>query len=228
MKNVIKIVLIPFTLVLLNACSLSLDEVQRDAAYYTFNNQDTAFIINYKYVQDQIITYINEEGETLRFKVLENETKKRTYRSRGTFSGGDGLLENYYDCKIIRFEIIENPSSEQYAMVNYIFSKNKNILTNGLNLPMWNVPVYSYIDEHQNCVNIFLKEYTTVPTSSLTINGHLFNKVITINSNSDQNNTNNLFGPLTQNINQLKYDYDFGIIQFKDIDGRLWSVVYPE
>ncbi len=75
---------------------------------------------------------------------------------------------------------------------------------------------------------MFLKEYTTLPTSSLTINGHLFNKVVTINSNSDQNNTNNLFGPLTQNINQLKYDYDFGIIQFKDIDGRLWSVVYPE
>ncbi|MFT5256231.1 MAG: hypothetical protein ACI9RL_001587, partial [Candidatus Paceibacteria bacterium] len=42
MKNVIKIVLIPFTLVLLNACSLTLDEVQTDAAYYTFNNQDTA------------------------------------------------------------------------------------------------------------------------------------------------------------------------------------------
>jgi len=52
--------------------------------------------------------------------------------------------------------------------------------------------------------------------------------VVTINSNSDQSNTNDLFGPLTQNINQIKYDYDFGIIEFKDIQGSLWRLVYPD
>ena len=213
---------------LFTACSLSLNEVQTNAAYYSFNDEDTSLIINYNYVPEQIITYTNEQGGTLGFKVIENETRKKEYRSRGTFSGGGGLLENYYDSKIIRFEIIENPSSEQYAKVNYIFSKNKDILTNGLNFPMWNVPLYSYIDEHQNSVNIFLKEYNALPTSSLSINGHLFNKVITIDSNSDQSTNNSTFGPLTQNVNEIVYDYDFGIIQFKDINDTLWSLVYPQ
>ena len=228
MKNPIKIVLISLGLLLFWSCSLDLNQENTNAPYYTFNNQDRSFMINYQYVAGQTIRYVNQNGDTLHFRVLENQTSKNASYSDGSLSGGEGLLENYYDSKIIQLEILENPSTEQYALVNYIFSKNKDILTNGLNFPMWNVPLYSYIDEHQNSVNIFLKEYNALPTSSLSINGHLFNKVITIDSNSDQSTNNSTFGPLTQNVNEIVYDYDFGIIQFKDIDGRVWSVVYPQ
>ena len=228
MKNPIKIVLISLGLLLFWSCSLDLNQENTNAPYYTFNNQDRSFMINYQYVAGQTIRYVNQNGDTLHFRVLENQTSKNASYSDGSLSGGEGLLENYYDSKIIQLEILENPSTEQYALVNYIFSKNKDILTNGLNFPMWNVPLYSYIDEHQNSVNIFLKEYNALPTSSLSINGHLFNKVITIDSNSDQSTNNSTFGPLTQNVNEIVYDYDFGIIQFKDINDTLWSLVYPQ
>ena len=228
MKNTINTIITTLVFSLLCSCSMSLNQEQTDAPYYQFNNQDSALIINYNYVPDQIITYQNDEGQTIRFKVLSNQTSKNASYSDGSLSGGEGLLENYYDSKIIRFEILENTSEQPHAAVNYIFSKNSNTLNNGFNFPMWNVPVFSYIDEPQNTANIFLEPYNTLPKTSLTIDGHQFNKVVTINSNSDQSNTNNLFGPLTQNINQIRYDYDFGIIEFKDIQGRLWRLVYPD
>ena len=64
--------------------------------------------------------------------------------------------------------------------------------------------------------------------TSVSINGHQFNKVITINTNSNDSGNDDSFGPLLQNVNEILYDYDFGIIQFKDINDTIWSLVYPQ
>ena len=226
MKNPIKIVFVSLSFLLFWSCSLDLNQENTDAPYYTFNNQDRSFMINYQYVAGQTIPYVNQSGDTLHFRVLENQTSKNASYSDGSLSGGEGLLENYYDSKIIQLEILENTSTEPYAMANYIFSKNNNVLNTGINFPMWNLPLFSFIDEVQNSVNIFINQ--DQETTTLTINGHQFNNVIKLISNSTNSNNDSRFGPLSQNVNELWYDYDFGIIQFKDINDILWSVEYPK
>ena len=226
MKHTFKIVLISLSLLLLVSCSLNQEQADANIPYYTFNNQDRSLIINYPYTQGQIIRYVNQNGDVLHFRVLENQTSKNASYSEGSLSGGSGILENYYDGKTIRFEILENPSTEPYAMANYIFSKNNNALNTGINFPLWNLPLFSFIDEIQNAVNIFLNQESV--TSTLTVNGHQFDKVIILSSDSDDSNNDSRFGPLLQNVNKLWYDYDFGIIQFKDINDILWSVEYPQ
>ena len=226
MKNPIKIVFVSLSFLLFWSCSLDLNQENTDAPYYTFNNQDRSFMINYQYVVGQTIPYVNQSGDTLHFRVLENQTSKNASYSDGSLSGGEGLLENYYDSKIIQLEILENPSTEPYALVNYIFSKNNNTLNRGINFPMWNLPLFSFIDEVQNSVNILINQ--DQETSTLTINGYQFNNVIKLRSNSTNSNNNSRFGPLEQNVNELWYDYDFGIIQFKDINDTLWSIDYPK
>jgi len=52
--------------------------------------------------------------------------------------------------------------------------------------------------------------------------------VITINTNSNDSGNDDRFGPLLQNVNEILYDYDFGIIQFKDINDTIWRVDYPQ
>jgi len=91
---------------------------------------------------------------------------------------------------------------------------------------MWNLPLFSFIDEVQNSVNIFINQ--DQETTTLTINGHKFNNVIKLISNSTNSNNDSRFGSLSQNVNELWYDYDFGIIQFKDINDTLWSIEYPK
>lgn len=226
MKHTFKIVLTSLSLLLLVSCSLNQEQADANIPYYTFNNQDRSLIINYPYTQGQTIRYVNQNGEVLHFRVLENQTSKNASYSEGSLSGGSGILENYYDGKTIRFEILENPSTEPYAMANYIFSKNNNVLNTGINFPMWNLPLFSFIDEVQNSVNIFINQ--DQETTTLTINGHKFNNVIKLISNSTNSNNDSRFGSLSQNVNELWYDYDFGIIQFKDINDTLWSIEYPK
>jgi len=226
MKNTHKIVMICFSLLLFLSCSLNLDQENTNVPYYSFSNQDRSFIINYPYTEGQTIPYVNQNGDLLHFRVLKNQTSKNASYSDGSLSGGEGLLENYYDSKIIQLEILENTSTEPYAMANYIFSKNNNVLNTGINFPMWNLPLFSFIDEVQNSVNIFINQ--DQETTTLTINGHKFNNVIKLISNSTNSNNDSRFGSLSQNVNELWYDYDFGIIQFKDINDTLWSVEYPK
>lgn len=61
----------------------------------------------------------------------------------------------------------------------------------------------------------------------MTINGHLFNKVVEINSSNNSILQLNYGGLLPKNVNKLFYDYEFGIIEFTDIEGKIWKVKYP-
>ena len=58
------------------------------------------------------------------------------FGTSGTFSGGGGILESYYDGKIIRFEIIENQANFTEEQVIYVFSKSKNVFKNGVKFPI--------------------------------------------------------------------------------------------
>ena len=230
MKYLFKFIFLNIGFLMLFSCESNNDEDRYP--YYRFTTEDEQLIINYDYVPDQIIIYRNQLGEELNFKVISNERKKRGYYSRGTLSGGGGLLQNYYDSKIIRIDILENVGnsggSGDYTAVNYVFSKNDNEFENGLNFPMWNVQLFSFINEIQDNVNIYLRDYNNAQKTTLNVNGHLFEKVVEINSGSDDSYNSFLFGSLVQNVNQIYYDYEFGVIQFKDIEGNEWKVIYPE
>ncbi len=196
--------------------------------YYEFNTEDEKLLIKYDYIPNQIITYENQFNEQLNFKVISNVREKLGNYSSGTFSGGGGILQNYYDSKIIRFEILENQNYDRHGIVDYIFSKNSDYLNNGLNLPMWNISQFTFIDEIQNPANIIMTDLNTQTKTQMTVNNHLFEKIVVIESESYEENLNSSYGTITKNVNKVFYDYDFGVIQFNDIEGKEWKIIYPE
>ncbi len=204
------------------------EESQEDShPYYKFDASDASVISNYNYVKGQIITYQNQLGEQIHFKVIFNESKKYGDYTNGTFSGGGGILESYYDSKIVRLEMVENQMAFNGELVNYIFSKSKNTFKSGINFPIWNILDSGFFDEIDRDVNINLGIYSNHSRVPITINGHLFNKVVLIESGFNTPASPN-WGSLPNNVNKLYYDYDFGIVQFNDLDGNEWKVIYPQ
>ncbi len=204
------------------------DDRENRYPYYQFDSQDELLFIKYNYVPGQIITYENQFGEKLHFQVVLNERKKEGAYSRGTFSGGGGYLQSYYDNSIVQLEILENPGYDDYSKVNYYFSKNGGDFNVGINFPMWNVTSFGSIDELQNKVNIFNESFKDLERIQMKVNGHSFTEVISIYSGSDESENASVFGPLIQNVNKIFYDYEFGIVQFNDTAENEWKVIYPE
>lgn len=207
----------------LNSCSNQDDS----HPYYKFDTSDNNSIIKFNYSAGQIITYENQFGEKLHFKVISNETKKYGDYSNGTFSGGGGILESYYDSKIIRLKIIENQANFTEEQVSYISSKSVNNFKNGIKFPIWNFEEFVFFDEIDRPVNVYLTDFNNDTKIQMNVNGHLFEKVVVINSGSDIPKPNAWGAILPNNVNKLYYDYEFGIIQFDDIDGKQWKVIYP-
>ena len=223
MGNLLRLLILSIGIIIFTGC-----ETDDTHPYYRFNSEDETLLIKYNYIPNQIISYQNQFGEQLHFKVILNERKKNGYYSRGTFSGGGGHLEHYYDNITIKLEILENPSYEEYSKVNYYFSKNGVAFNSGMNFPLWNITTFGFIDQLQNKVNIFNEDYKDLERIQMDINGHNFDNVVIINSNSNEINDASSFGPLLQNVNKIYYDYDFGIVQFIDIEDKEWKVIYPE
>ncbi|WP_111708712.1 hypothetical protein [Lutibacter citreus] len=230
MKNLLRLLILCIGIFIFSGCEI--DHNEEIDPYYRFNNEDKTLLIKYNYTPNQIITYENQFNEKLNFRVISNITEKRGSYSNGTFSGGGGILGNYYDSKIVRLEIMENQgnssSSGDYSKVNYVFSKNNNEFVNGLNFPMWNITLFYSINELQDNVNVFLSDFNEIQKTQISINNHLFKEVVVIDSESNESQNNFSFGPLLQNVNKIFYDYEFGIVQFNDIDGNEWKVIYPE
>lgn len=225
MKNIIALLLVSIFLFI----QCSQPDFEDNITYYKFTNEDNQFIINYDYDVNDIIIYQNQFGEQIHCKVVYNETKRRG-KYQGSFAGfGDPTLQYYYDGKIIRLEIVENItdtnlSSNNRELINYIFLKGSDSLISGLNFPMWNVSNSSHLVEGQNSISFGLWDYYDTQRQEMNVNGHLFNNVIVINSESNLPLNSNL---LPNNVNEIFYDFDFGIIQFNDIEDKQWKLIYP-
>jgi hypothetical protein len=228
-KNMKKLVIL-INVILFAFCLNSCSKENNDddgVTYYKFVESDKNNIINYNYIPNQIITYENQFGEKLHFKVISNTTKKYGDYSSGTFSGGGGILESYYDSKIIRLEIVENEANFIEEQVSYIFSKSEDNFKNGIKFPIWNVEEFTFFDEIDRPFNINLSNLNNSTKIEMDINGHLFKKVVVINSGSNIPKPNAWGAILANNVNKLYYDFEFGIIQFNDIEGKNWKVIYP-
>lgn len=193
--------------------------------YYKFSEQDKQMLTSYDYTKDKVITYQNQDGEQLHFKVISNELKKYGYYT-GTFSS-TGSLDYYYDSKIVRFEILENQDKFDEEQVIYVFSKSEDIFKIGIKFPIWNINSNTFIDELDRPININLIQFVNATKVQMTVNGHQFQKVVAIETNTNDVLPNNWGGDLPNNVNKVYYDFDFGIVQFNDINGNEWKVIYP-
>ena len=215
------------TVLLLISCSKENGEFDSGKTYYRFSNLDYNLILKYNYQPNQIITYKNQFGGHLRFKVISNILKKEGQYS-GNFGWGGSTLDYYYDNKLIKFELLELNSSYRDNLIIYNFTKSEGIFKNAINLPIWNVDSNSFYDEIDRPLNVRLIPHNNKPYIEANINGHLFKKVVLINSDSTIPLGPYYGGALNRGINQLYYDYDFGIIQFNDINGMEWKLIYPQ
>jgi len=175
MKNLFTYLI--FCIVIISQVGCNNDDNDTSYPYYEFNQADEVLLIKYNYVPNQIITYENQFDEQIHLKVILNERKKCSFNSRGTLSGGGGILQNYYDSKIIRFELLENPSNEDYSKINYIFSKNNDEFNNGINFPMWNITNFAFINELQDKVNISMLDYNNLEKTQMNINEHKWTSI---------------------------------------------------
>lgn len=199
------------------------DDDGLDYPYYEFSEADNNLIINHNYENETILTYKNQDGQTLHFKVVEVLEGKNNQYSIGTFSGGGGSLEAYFDRKIIRLEIVENEINYLCCdQINYIFSKRENVFKFGFKFPLWNKFSSTFIDEVQNPIDIQINNQNNYDFEVLELNNVIYNRVIKFQSNltDEYNRSTNL----EVFVNEVFYDLNYGIIQFKDVDGMIWKL----
>jgi hypothetical protein len=222
----LKIYKVMIIMILLSSCTQSYysnntqSKIDNSKPYYQFDANDNNFSVNYNYQVNQIITYENQIGEQLHFIVISNITKRATDYSNGILGN---TINYYYDRKTILFEIIENHANYPIVQVIYAFSKGDNVFKNGTNFPIWNVNTDSFIDDYNLPINIYLNNFNNQSKIQMTINGYQFEKVVIVESNSNVV-LPNYAGLLPKNVNKLYYDYNFGIIEFIDVNGKDWKI----
>lgn len=195
-----------------------------EVPYYTFEAADRQLTLDYNYKENQIITYKNQFGEQLRFKVMSNTSKKHGSYN-GSFWGSYSSLEYYYDSKLIYLRALDGyNNTEIESSLIYAFSKSNGKFMNTINMPLYNIENATFLDELDRPFNISLTEFNNSVKNSFTVNGHVFDRVVEITSVSSEPL---YYAGLTKNVIRVYYDYDFGIIRFDGLDGKIWEVVYP-
>lgn len=199
-----------------------------DIPYYSFSTEERGLTISHEYFSGDIITYKNQLGEELHFRVISVDNGMEEYvSSSGSFWGSyTSVYRENHAIQRIQIEIVENTNEEEYSRLNYVFSKRNNEFNGGLNFPMWNKPAKRTISETVTNIDL-LEQGKLHGRISMEINGHLFLKVFKMSSLSSDAFNDPVFGMLSQNIHEIYYDDSFGIVQFEDIDGNIWKLIYP-
>jgi hypothetical protein len=221
MKKVIVLILTVFTVV---SCSTDDNENESNHPYYQFSASDRDLMIDYDYKEGDVLTYKNQDNELLQFRVVEVIERKAREYSRGTFSGGGGILLSYYDSKIIKLEINQVGEDDLCCdQVNFIFSKNDDTLRFGIHFSLWNKSTSTFIDSSERgSVHISVNNPYERLYQTMTINGITYDKVMHFESDTDD--PYNYYSDLSIYANEVFYDLNFGIVQFKDVEGKLWSL----
>jgi hypothetical protein len=224
-KLLLKTVVLAATGVLIVSCSEGGATVHgMEVPYYTFEAADMNLTLDYNYKENQVITYQNQFGEQLRFKVTSTTNKKHGSYN-GSFWGSYSSLEYYYDSKLVYLRALDDyEGTEIEPSLIYAFSKSGGTFRNTVNMPLYNIENATFLDEMDRPYNISLTGFNTAQKNSMTINGHVFERVVQINSVSTEPLS---YAGLNKDISTVYYDYNFGIIRFDGLDGKIWQVVYP-
>lgn len=193
--------------------------------YYRFTEEDRNYIISHNYQNGDVLTYKNQHNQSLQLRVVESKTTKAKQTSKGTFSGGGGLFEAYYDRKIIRLEMVNNEAdNDETDEVIYVFSKRENTFTAGIRFPLWNKFSAAFVDQINTAVDLVFNVELNHKQETINLNNKTFKKVVQFDSNL--NDAYNDSSNIEIYVNQIFYDLEFGIIQFVDIDGKTWKLDY--
>jgi len=216
-----------FILTFVSACSSDseTDNPLDDLAYYRFTADDQSKLLLDNNIGD-IITYKNQNDETISFEIIKYSKKKNTH-STGTFSGS-GINYYYYDEQKLVMNFLNSPSvSNQIKILherrpinfnpnNYPHQKKSSRLRNFIDFPLWNGYRDSDIYNHTIALNFNL------PTITMSFNDYIFNDVRVLESGKIEVLNPQVTYP--RNAHILYYDTKFGIIGFDDLNGNSWRL----
>ena len=102
----LKIIAISSILFLLSSCYTRDTE---NVAYYKFDESDRDQLLNGVPNENSVITFVNQNGIAMSFRVKRSLNGKRGEYSIGTFSGVGGHLLYFYDSQLIELEFLDIP-----------------------------------------------------------------------------------------------------------------------
>ena len=229
MRNTVIKILLFFGILFISGCSREqINDYDDGLPYYQFTQDEKTKLIIAPKVNDQII-YKNQDGEVIIFKVRQSETGKTVF-STGNFASSYSTKHFYYDRQIISMWYVEGYFYTKCDINIQKFPIGSNYQINPLivgtpkfygyfEFPLWNG--YNGTDIYDNYISINFDN----PTITMTFNGKTYSKVRVFESNKLEvlSSNNNLpFRP--KNVNIIYYDYNYGIIGFDDLNGKLWRL----
>jgi hypothetical protein len=194
--------------------------------YYQFNDADKSKLL-VSYEAGKELIYKNQYNEKIKFKIINSLISKSLY-AIGTFWGTYLDKKFYYDeqhiimcyneytwsnCEIV---LEKYPVGSNYLLQEPITETPEFI--GFLTFPLWNG--FNGEDSFSNSIKLDL-----TMGLSLTINGKVYNKVKVFESGKNQVlRPDNNPSILPRNVNKIYYDENYGVIEFDDLDGKLWRL----
>ena len=223
MKNKFKIIILIFVLLLQFCCTKEENSVPSDGKpYYKFTQDERNKLISQLNVNNEII-YKNQDNTLLKFKIYSSKIEKKSETSNG-FLGYSTTYFHYDEQKVMMFiegtslnseiNILKYPVGSNYGTQFPIVGTTK--FYGYFTFPLWN----GYYEN--DTYNKFISIDFNIPTTTMTFNGKTYNKVLVLNSDKTVILEPTNVYPL--NVNMIYYDYNFGIIGFDDLNGKIWRI----
>jgi hypothetical protein len=212
--------------VLLNSCKKN--ETDSGTPYYRFNEDDKSKLL-FSYDVGEVLVYKNQDNEEISFKVVSYVKGKASARS-GTFWGSSTETFFYYDRQDVVMQYAEGDEGTncEIKLQRYPVGSNYNLqhpvegtptFLGYIQFPLWNK--YRDTISLNNSIDINFNS----PTTSMTINGNTYSKVITVQSGSMEIlEPNSTLPRRPKNVNTMYYDLNAGIIGFDDLNGKMWRL----
>ena len=165
----------------------------------------------------------------LKFKIYNSKIGKTTFIT-GSFAGSYTTQHFHYDRQEISMWYVEGRANSSCEINILKYPVGSNYQTQYpvigtptfygyFTFPLWNG--YDGTTVYRNTIAVNFD----IPTTTMTFNGKTYKKVRIFESNRTEvlEPTNTLpFYP--KNVNVIYYDYNFGIIGFDDLNGKLWRI----
>ena len=196
-------------------------DLEAGLPYYQFTDSEKANLVIAPKVDDQIV-YKNQDGDVITFKVKGSELGKTVY-STGNFSSSSSMKHFFYDRQEISMWYVDNDlrAKSTINISKYPLGSNYNVdppitgtptFAGWIDFPLWNGGSYLYLD------------FNSV-LYPMTFGGKTYSKVMVFKSNKTVViGAENQLPIRPRNVHIVYYDYNYGIIGFDDLDGKLWRL----
>lgn len=211
-----------FMVLALYACSNN-DAPQGDGLpYFQFQAEDNKKILPFL-KKNQILTFKNQKGNLLQFKIFDNQIQKRL-EDRGTFVVGRYEYFHYDEARIILGGLLEIADSITENNNFYISIRRWPLDFDGSNYPTQSSPTRLFVNMGISpfgtvTQNLFVDYFQS--TQFLKINNKTFEKVVKL---SIEPSLPTILNQITQNFTAMYYDHESGIIGFDDNLNNEWRL----